>query len=340
MWEHDGELIWQARIPRDDSASNESGPPTVADFDGDGFPEIGTASADFYVVLDMNTCSGDDWEAAGCRQRNILWRVANNDCSSRATGSSVFDFEGDGRAEVVYADERNFRIFDGITGAVLYDDATHGSHTRIEMPVIADVDNDGNAEVVIPENRWGGGRPGIDVWEDRSDNWVRTRRVWNQHGYSITHVEEDGTIPFITERNWSNPRYNNYRQNVQPAGVFDAPDLSVDTLRLAGETCPLESLRISVIVSNDGALSVPPGVPVQVFIDAGGVELGLERVATTTRLFPGDSETISFDVTIPPDAPDPPFTVRAVVDPDLEVSECDEDNNARATTDVGCYPFP
>ena len=52
------------------------------------------------------------------------------------TASSVFDFEGDGKAEMIYADEENFRIFDGTTGAVLFADDTHGSHTRIEMPVV------------------------------------------------------------------------------------------------------------------------------------------------------------------------------------------------------------
>ena len=35
----------------------------------------------------------------------IRWKVANADCSSRVTGSSVFDFDGDGNAEVIYNDE-------------------------------------------------------------------------------------------------------------------------------------------------------------------------------------------------------------------------------------------
>jgi hypothetical protein len=46
------------------------------------------------------------------------------DCSSAFTGSSVFDFDGNGKAEVVYADEQYMRIYDGTTGDVLLRCAT------------------------------------------------------------------------------------------------------------------------------------------------------------------------------------------------------------------------
>ena len=103
---HDGVLQARVPIPVAGCVSNESGPPTVADFDGDGRAEIGTAGANFYVVVDLD-CIGDP-VPDGCDSNGILWKVPNNDCSSRATGSSVFDFEGDGSAEVVYADEQQF----------------------------------------------------------------------------------------------------------------------------------------------------------------------------------------------------------------------------------------
>ena len=97
--EHDGTEKHRIAIPWDDCTkrghrgrANESGPPTVADFDGDGRPEIGTASADFYVVVDFD-CQGDPLPAE-CESPNIRWTVPNEDCSSRATGSSVFDFSG------------------------------------------------------------------------------------------------------------------------------------------------------------------------------------------------------------------------------------------------------
>lgn len=181
----DGTQIRKIVLPLDNCNFNESGPPTVADFDGDGRPEIGTASADYYVVADLD-CTGNPLPEE-CASEGILWRVDNQDCSSRVTASSVFDFNGDGSAEVVYADETHFRIFDGKNGDILFSDNSFRSHTRIEMPVIADVDNDGKAEVVVGENSWNGGDPGLEVWDDVNDNWVRTRRIWNQHGYYVTN---------------------------------------------------------------------------------------------------------------------------------------------------------
>ncbi|MFB6263323.1 MAG: hypothetical protein ABEL76_06825, partial [Bradymonadaceae bacterium] len=230
---HDGSLHWKQKILKDDCRENEAGPPTVADFDGDGQPEIGTAAADYYTVLDEE-CDASPVPQK-CRQKGILWATPNEDCSSRVTASSVFDFEGDGRAEMVYADEENFYIMDGKTGKILHKDPKHGSNTRIEMPVVADVDNDGNSEVVVPAPY--GSKDGISIWADKEDNWVRTRRIWNQHAYSVTNIREDGTLPTQPNPNWRNKRLNNFRQNQQPAGVFDAPDLQIADMSVEGTQC-------------------------------------------------------------------------------------------------------
>jgi hypothetical protein len=243
----------------------------------------------------------------------------------------VFDFEGDGAAEVVYADETTMRIFDGSTGAVLFTDDTHNSHTRLEMPVIADVDNDDNAEIVIPEN---GTNLGIVVWEDASDNWVRTRSVWNQHAYHITHITEAGAIPAAPEVNWLNERFNNFRQNVQPDGLFHAPDAAIEgSICEVNETVGGFEIDLSVLVRNLGALSIPAGTAVDIVLVEGMNQTLLGTTATSITLQPGQFEVIALTLAMPMGI-DPPYLVRAIVDPPAddapagEINECNEDNNA------------
>ncbi len=322
FFEHDGQLLDRVPIPVDNCANNESGPPTVADFDGDGRAEVGTAAGDFYVVVDLDC---QDPLPAECLDVGVLWAVPNEDCSSRVTASSVFDFEGDGAAEVVYADETSFRILRGTDGQELYRDDTHGSHTRLEMAVIADVDNDGNAEVVIAENAYQGGTPGVEIWADALDNWVFTRRIWNQHAYHVTNITEDGTVTGPTLRNWEQAPLNNFRQNTQGEGVFWAPDLIVSEVRGG---CFIDELVVRFNVKNQGSRQVGPGVNIAVFNDADTPPTLLGVAQTTVGLLPGAQESFELTYTLSEGAS---LAVRVVVDDDGtgqgQHNECLEDNN-------------
>ena len=121
------------------------GPITIGDFNNDGLPEIGMASKGQFGVYDPK-CKG--YEEGKCADKNILWERWSQDASSGTTGSSLFDFDGDGQAEAVYADECFTRVYEGKTGRILFS-AKRSSDTSIEGPVVSDIDGDGSAEILM-----------------------------------------------------------------------------------------------------------------------------------------------------------------------------------------------
>ncbi len=123
-------------------------------------------------------------------------------------------------------------IYEGETGQELFK-TCNTTHTLNEYPVIADVDNDGQADIVVVSNAHnqnikceGTQQSGVRIFGSASGSWVRTRRIWNQHSYHITNVEEDGTIPVNEPPNWQQPGLNDFRLNKQPGNEFAAPDAS------------------------------------------------------------------------------------------------------------------
>jgi len=134
-------------------AGGMGGAPTVGDFDHDGRAEVAAASHDSYSVFDPDCVAGASKSVcASGATGGILWSKGSQDHSSSVTGSSIFDFEGDGAAEAVYSDECFTRVYDGKTGEVLYSQ-WRTSCTWYENPVVADVDGDYNSELVVPSNK-------------------------------------------------------------------------------------------------------------------------------------------------------------------------------------------
>ncbi len=315
------------------------GPPTIADFDGNGTPDIGIAGGVGYAVIDGTKVM--DPLIAG--PDTFLWSSQTTDCSSAQTGSSVFDFDGDGAAEVVYSDEQRLRIYAGATGTVLWS-TCNTTGTLRELPVVADVDNDGHADIVVVSNDYssilcdGTNQAGVRIFGDELGLWVRTRRIWNQHHYHVTNIEENGAIPVQEPKNWLTEGLNNFRQNVQPLGEFSAPDLivGVDAECMGGYSAIAR-------VRNVGQASVPAGVLVG-FYDGdpsgGGTLLG--QGMTTKPLYPAEAEDVVLDGALVPQAiQDGDQDLWVVVDdgmPDHAWHECRTDNNV-TSGDAGCGPI-
>ncbi len=332
------------------SFAGRGGPPTISDFDGDGQVEFAAAGAYFFGVYDPDCGPPQAQRPGGKCDRapemqglpdGVLWAQPSSDWSSNMTGSSVFDFDGDGTAEVVYRDECYARVYNGNSGEVVFS-APGFSLTGIEYPTIADVDGDFKSEIVVPRTLGNIScaspdplfadsgahvkKSGFVIYRDPEDRWGNSRPIWNQHSYHVTNTGIVGDIPVEEPANWLTPMdnpYNSYRRNAQGSGDYCAPDLVLTGLDADIEACP--KINACVTVSNQGCLGVGPGVQVSFYEE----ELGfLGTVTTMGPISAGASEEVCFATETEKEN----GQLYATVDDDGEMkgslNECIEDNNS------------
>ncbi len=376
-----------------DKFGGHGGAPTAGDFDGDGQVEFAAAANEFYVVYDPD-CDTAAPDAGITRRpggkcnrpanmtaygptatvdagyvyapssnplRGVLWAQPSQDRSSSETGSSVFDFNGDGQAEAVYRDECYLRVYKGATGEVLYS-APASSGTGQEEPVICDVDGDFATEIVVaratnsptcpatdplfPGSGTFFKRGGFEVLRDSLDRWASSRAIWNQHAYDVTNVTENASIPKSSARlrNWEQPTLNNFRQNSQGnLSSLALADLTVQMEKIAG-LCSGQSGTIPVTarVCNRGTNPVQDGATIAFYAHP-RTDAGVDAAAgtiicslvTPQTLSPSACVTLSCTGTVPANQ-----DVYVVADPENKIADCHPNNNDGASARALCAASP
>ena len=241
IFEHDGTLKVGPVAIQGASHSDPTypgGPPVVYDYDSDGQAEIGVASQTYYTVF----------EADG----SILWSRRINESSSGVSSSTVFDLFGDGAPELLYCDQDSIRILNASNGNILWA-REHSTHTAMEFPVVADIDKDGFAEVLTVSSPYAGRTyHGVFAWgfQAQMNPPAEARRIWNQHTYHITNINDDGSVPTVESPNWAT--LNNFR--CQMAGLLgineaEKPMEKAKSLSLSLMPNPF-SARTKVVISS------------------------------------------------------------------------------------------
>lgn len=294
-----GIWIWNPRtggIIASSPAGTNGGVPFIGDIDGDCLPEIGMT---FSFELRM-------YKYDGASNLKLMYSIPTSDHSG-ITGISMFDFNQDGKNELVYRDETDLRIMEGSSGKT-FASYPIKSGTGMEYPVIADIDNDGQAEIIVngyileSEQR-------IFCFESDGEPWAPARSIWNQPGYNITNVNDDFTIPRHPQnnakalpgsQNCSRPTcstpYNNFMTQAtyrtqEGCVQFPAIDLAIDILDF---NCQQDSFSICMIISNNGSKELVTE-PVEITCwPSNPLVFDFSSIATTTiplTLKPGQSDT-------------------------------------------------
>ena len=152
-------------------------------------------------------------------------------------------------------------VFEGATGTTKWETPCV-SATHIESPLILDVDNDGQAEIVTTRNFSGNFNQGhVVVFESVNSPGIASRKVWNQHTYFVTNVNDDLTIPrvqqnpnLVGDKTVLNGFMNQYFDYRLPAA--DA------VMALQSLVCDGDSLEVSVNICNLGYKNLQPTTPI------------------------------------------------------------------------------
>jgi uncharacterized repeat protein (TIGR01451 family) len=301
--------------------------PMLGNIDDTPYPEIvfitnGTYSSSNYwkmYALQFNPL------ASAGSQISLKWELEHTNLSG-CTGATLFDFNQDGINEIVYRDETRLRIIDGSadTAAVKTTELNVRSSTLREFPVIADIDHDGQAEIVV--TGWDGNAKTIDGVESSSQNgylrvfkangspWAPARSAWNQYAYNAVNINEDLTVPLYQmnpatvfpgkDGIWGTADdvrpYNNFLQqqttlNRGGMPIWLAPDAVFDESQISTSVVG-DSVSISICIVNQGDAALGSPVYVTLYRDSIKPENIIKTDSLARYILPGDTDCLTVGI--------------------------------------------
>lgn len=350
-----------ASINLPNTGGNWIGVPFIGDMDKDCQPEIGVTRARRVYALDYN----------GSTTLANKWTLVTTDASG-FTGITMFDFNQDGTQELVYRDESTLRIIDG-SGNTPVTVGTNPciSGTGTEMPVVADVDGDGQAEICVSCATTGVNLGSLRVFESSGQPWAPCRDIWNQYSYLNVNINNNLTIPIQQQQHQvmlstitcpfytcsENRPFNTFLSQAtfltqEGCPIYPASDVA---LSLASSSCNGSgAYNISVTITNVGGAPSVAGFPIH-FYSANPFTTAASQIPiisgnniTQLALNPGETETLSFVLDIL--TPQKPFTLFALLNDDgtnptplayplSSIPECNYGDNVITVSNINCCPF-
>jgi hypothetical protein len=279
------------------------------------------------------------WDASesAVEKRLKVSFLLEHDDTSLNTGFTMFDFDNDGTQEICYRDETSLRIISASQALVKLNETSTSvikfksgirSYTGFEYPVIADIDGDGSADMIVMGSDRSADARGY-VYAVQA-NPARTKfapalMVWNQFMYSPLKINENLTTPrlnihplspglsYVYDKDKDSGIrtfiYNNTITQAVKSSLFDEANTAGDTVSVLkpivfSPDAQVYSAKISTSpaglvfsIRNNGNGTLNAATSIRLFRGkaAGYVPSGYYgRIKLGTDLFPNDSITLTY----------------------------------------------
>ena len=272
----------------------------LTDVDSDGYPEIlftyaANVTAYKYVPITQSL--------------QQMWLKSTSDLSG-ATTLTAFDFNQDGSVEIIYRDQSDMRIIDGVTGNNKSSFACVAP-TASEYLAVVDLDRNGQADIVASSSTY-------DINHDKhaklivfhspaNASWAPARYVWNQHAYNAINVNNDLTIPasnFNPATAFTDPEgvirrpFNNFLQQATTLDQYGRPFIALANLSVSSNptiTYDGDNIQVVMTICNTGELMFEGPLYVSTFTSSGDL---IQTTEANQSLQPGECIPLTLDISV------------------------------------------
>ncbi len=305
----DGEVL--AYEAADFSEVNYQTPakPCAADLDGDG-------RQDFVVARGGELRAWD-------RDLVELWS-APADPLAGGSACMAWDADDDGAYEVLNSDGETFTVYDGRTGTVIFQDTGRYEASGWSSPLVADIDRDGSAEIVVTSMVYHGD-PAIKVWGHPDGLLPQGPLSWPVEQYHATNIGPMGEVPSTPPHYWLD---NGGLFRGYPAGAHPGADIVGEVTDVCqSSTWPaVGSVSVSGTVGNAG-----PKAAEAVVLTASGADGGVLASADLGTVDSGTSVAFELSFALAP-ACGGEVSITAAT----PTGQCDETNDRAVLPEPDC----
>lgn len=240
-----------------------------------------------------------------------------------STSMSMFDFNNDGKQEIVYRDEDALYIINGETLDFEPENKIENcfSGTGWEYPVVASLTPSGESAIIMTSGDKRGATVGTlriygaDV-SNGNKPWMPARRVWNQYSFYQNTINDNLKViskpaPLNVKLTSSDGAktiqpFNGHMTQlgiIRPStlqSVYPLADISIDINNATyGHNKVDDILHIDFNVYNIGDAPMDPNIPIEVFkildVATGKAELIYSSELTST-FYPSDEQVVSISI--------------------------------------------